>query len=221
MAGGIPSRRSNPFATCWLGPLGTPYIAANGNTPAVLTSRLATTGWRGQIVGPHGAGKSTLLRALEPEVNKLGRPWVEIGFRQIAGRPPAWQLIPASLDAGKLLVVDGYEQLTLLERWVVQWRCWRASAGLLITTHRPFNLPTLLQFVPNEATAMAVFEQITGDADTPVTRGDVLHAFNASNRDMRQMFDKLYDLHEQRNRTEDVANKRHSYRVTNCEQAAI
>lgn len=218
---GVPSRQSNPFATCWLGPQGTPYVAGCGNDLAELASRLAKLNWRGQIVGPHGAGKSTLLRALEPEVEKRGRRWIEIAIHNSDDRPSVWRLLPKDLSDDLLLVIDGYEQLHLLERMIVSWQCWRWGTGLLITTHRPFNLPTLVEVVPDEAVALAVFEQVTAEKVTPVTKADALIAFNACNRDMRQMFDKLYDLHELRNRTAGVANNRRMHRVSNYEPAAV
>lgn len=220
MKSGIPSRRSNPFATCWLGPLGAPYVATTGNTPAELASRLAQQNWRGQIVGPHGAGKSTLLRALEPETVKRGRHWIEIAFHNRGDRPAAWRQLPQRLSADVLLVIDGFEQLSFWERMVAVWRCWQTGAGLLVTTHRPFHLPVLLDASPDQRTATAVFEQVTAGATTSVTKADALSAFNACNRDMRRMFDKLYDLHEQRIRTDHVANNPHSRRVSNGEPAA-
>ncbi|WP_425398429.1 hypothetical protein [Aeoliella sp.] len=219
MVSGIPTRESNPFATCWLGPLGTSYVATDGNAPSQLASKLASQGWRGQIVGPHGVGKSTLLRALEREATRLGWRWVEVALHSDR-KPSLARLLPTRLDQSALLVVDGFEQLHTLERLLVRWHCWRSGAGLLVTTHRPFRLPTLLEISPDEPSAVAVFEQVTSGADTQVTKHDALVAFNACNRDMRQMFDRLYDLHEHRKRTADVANKRRDFRVSKCEQTA-
>ncbi len=45
---------------------------AVGQSTAELVTRLAASGWRGAIVGPHGSGKSTLLAALLAELHGQG-----------------------------------------------------------------------------------------------------------------------------------------------------
>ena len=59
-----PSRRGNPFATCWTRPGALAFRFAEGLGAEQLVARLAAQNWWGEIVGPHGSGKSTLLETL-------------------------------------------------------------------------------------------------------------------------------------------------------------
>ncbi len=56
--------QSNPFSTRFVRPGALAYRFPPGESAATLVERLAASGWRGQIVGPHGSGKSTLVAAL-------------------------------------------------------------------------------------------------------------------------------------------------------------
>src|SRR5207244_3306778 len=67
-----PSRRDNPFATCWTRPGALPFRFADGENAERLIAKLAVQSWFGAIVGPHGSGKSTLLETLKPALVASG-----------------------------------------------------------------------------------------------------------------------------------------------------
>jgi hypothetical protein len=202
-----PSRATNPFSTCWLGPAGIDYVATDGNTPAVVTELLAAHEWRGQIVGNHGVGKSTLLASMKHCVEARGREWVEFRFYSDWKLATAWDLWRTRLSSNSLLVIDGYEQLGSVARAIVGWRCWRSEAGLLVTTHESVNLPLLVEVRPNEQMALAVYRAVVGGRVTPVAEDDARKAFHACKCDIRQMLDKLYDQHERHERAEREAKR--------------
>jgi hypothetical protein len=68
----VPSRLSNPFATCWTRPGAIPYRFPPGQSAAQLVEQLGRRQWWGEIVGPHGSGKSTLLATLLPRLPATG-----------------------------------------------------------------------------------------------------------------------------------------------------
>src|SRR3989304_6033095 len=88
-AEGPPSRRANPFATCWTRPGAMAYRFPDGETAEQLVSQLAAANWRGEIVGPHGSGKSTLLESLKPHLVAAGRSVSAITLRDGQRRLPA------------------------------------------------------------------------------------------------------------------------------------
>jgi hypothetical protein len=202
-----PSRDTNPFSSCWLGPAGVEYVASDGNTPAVVTELLAAHQWRGQIVGNHGVGKSTLLGSMKHHVLSRGREWIECRFYSCRRPWPVRDLLQLKLDSNSLLVIDGYEQLGSVARAIIRWRCWRSGAGLLVTTHEAVELPLLVDVRPNEQTAIAVFRAVVAGRPTPVTEDDAYRAFHACKGDIRQMLDKLYDQHERHERADREAKR--------------
>lgn len=110
-----------------------------------LLRRLREAEYRGAIVGPHGSGKTTLLGELTPRLEAEGLQVrglrLHDGMRRLPSEVEhAWL---AELDTRTLLVLDGAEQLGRLAWWRLRQRS-RSAGGLLITTHRPGRLPTLL-----------------------------------------------------------------------------
>jgi hypothetical protein len=202
-----PSRHSNPFATCWTNPQAMQWLPIAGADPAGLTETLRGLGWRAQIVGPHGAGKSTLLHALRPHAEEAGRNWVRVDLKAGTGSSVWRNVAPTRFARDTLLVIDGFEQIQPLARRWIRWRCRNAAAGLLVTTHRPAGLPTLVELAPNMQAAKQLFRHLVRDHDTLVTEDDLSNAFNACNPNIRETLLQLYDMHEQYSRTADVANK--------------
>ncbi|MEN0111439.1 MAG: hypothetical protein AAF805_12020 [Planctomycetota bacterium] len=200
----IPSRRSNPFATCWTSPEAAPYDAVAGVDPEAVVDRLAEAGWRGRIVGPHGAGKTALLRAVAGVIARRGR------------RPVGWRVgEPApSPSAGTVLLAEGFERLPPLARatHAVRWRL--ARVGCVATAHPGCwgaGLPVVARVEPTEQLAGALFERVTDPFDTPVTVGDAIDAFRRRHGDLRAMWFDLYDRHERRTRSGRTAAVAESY----------
>ncbi len=214
-------RTRNPFASCRVRPGAIPFQFPSHVDAASLVARLQQQKWLGAIVGPHGSGKSTLLAALQPEIERAGRRAVRInlhnGQRQLSPHVLPLSTLHSPLST-HVLIIDGYEQLSYWSRLQLNWLCRRENCGLLVTSHAPTRLPTLLRTAVN----LDLAERIVGhllvaspalpahnELDDPndsnryklVDRDDVHTAFTVHHGNLREMLFDLYDLFELRCRS--------------------
>ena len=195
-----PSRHSNPFATCWTKPSAVSYQFPAGQSGELLVTRLAAVNWWGAIVGPHGAGKSTLLATLVPLLVAAGRHVSTIALRDGQRRLPPECLPRALALTQPLVVVDGYEQLSRFARLRLRWRCRRAAAGLLVTSHAATGFPIIAALDPDLELVQQLVARLTHVVPSPVTPADVAasHAGHGSN--VRDIMFELYERHERASR---------------------
>jgi len=154
-------------------------------------------GWWGAIVGPHGSGKTSLLEALKPALRAAGWQLQLIPLHQIQ-----YRLSPPLPTASRrvMVIVDGYDQLNLLQRIVLRKRCRRAGGGLLVTAHAPTILPTLITLTPDESLVQQLVVELSTRGMPFITSTDVAASFACHGSNVREIFFDLYDLHEQRRR---------------------
>jgi hypothetical protein len=188
--------RSNPFSTRYIRPGAIPYLFPNGDSVSGLVERLAASGWRGQIIGPHGSGKSTLLAALVPAVEAAGRRVVSVALHQGEHRLPA--IDRAALSSTTLLVIDGYEQLSWWSRWRVHRLCKQRAAGLLVTAHSDQGFPTIYQTQPSEQLAQRVAAALLPADDGTLAPADVASAYAATDGNVRETLFRLFDVYQER-----------------------
>ena len=153
--------RDNPFASDRV--LEVRYRLPDGWTWEGLLDRLAGLGWRAAIVGPHGRGKTTLLEDLAPRLEARG-------FR--VRTLTLWDEHPRlnhedrerlrDLGLRDFVLLDGAEQLGRLPWLFLKLRCRRAG-GLLITSHRPGLLPTLLECRTSPELLAGIVRELTGE----------------------------------------------------------
>lgn len=194
-----PSRRDNPFATCWTRPGKIPFRFAAGESIDRLVAELSAQNWRGAIIGPHGSGKSTLLESLRPAILAAGKDVRCIDLHDGQRNLPAG-FAPAPVTRNLVMIIDGYAQLSWLERWRLARACGRSHCGLLVTAHSPTRYPTLLSTSPNFSLIAQLAADLCVEVSTSITREDVAasHAIHGSN--VREIFFDLYDRHEKQRR---------------------
>jgi hypothetical protein len=182
-----------------------PFHFADGQSAERLVARLAAQGWRGEIRGPHGSGKSTLLKTLEPLLSGAGRRVFAVTLHAGQRRLPRDYLHRAFASQDALVVVDGFEQLSRPRRAWLHWRCRRAEAGLLVTSHVATGLPVLIQLQPDLALVQQLAAQLAQRESSVITMADVAasHACRGSN--VRETFFDLYDRHERVSRAARTA----------------
>jgi hypothetical protein len=190
-----PSRYDNPFATCWTRPGAIEFHFPKGQSAAGLIAQLAAQQWRGAIVGPHGSGKSTLLESLKPALRAAGFHVHAITLQNGQRRLPS--VFGAGLrERGAIAVIDGFEQLGWPHRLKLHYVCRRARVGLIVTSHSPTHIPTLIRLAPDANLVQRLVVGLSARVSTLITSAHVVasHAFHGGN--VREVFFDLYDRHE-------------------------
>ena len=180
----------NPFATSRL--LSVRYEFPEGRAGTLL-ARLDRLRYRAAIVGPHGTGKTTLLEDLEKPLARLGFRVTHLRLDAEHRRFPLRCLsqLAATLDARDLVCLDGAEQLDCVRWMMFRWRTRRAG-GVLITSHRPGLLPTLIECTTSPALLDGIMSRLapqTGGVRTP-TPEDLFARHHGNLRDaLRELYD--------------------------------
>ncbi len=232
--------KSNPLSTRFVQPGRIDWQAdrPEHTLDAIAEYFTCKLNWRAAIVGPHGSGKSTLLEHLVPLVGQviLKQAAYEpdglsaeldsavpadaarrIVWLKLRGRSSSRRLLketrPQWCQAGRLLVIDGFEQLSLLSRTMVVLVTARYSVGLLLTSHQRTRLPTLIETRVDARMAARLLDQTlpAGMRDRQeFLDQDRLDALLKAHRgSMREVFMQLYD--EIENRGADVTQAIRSY----------
>jgi hypothetical protein len=140
------------------------------------------------------------LESLRPALFAAGKEVQVISLCDRQRRLPADLFLAKNSASNLVLIVDGYEQLSLLERWRLARICRRKGCSLLVTAHSPTRYPTLIHTTPNLAIIEQLAANLCSEVSTSVTPKDVAasHAIHGSN--VREIFFDLYDRHERRRR---------------------
>lgn len=188
----------NPFATRRTRPGMVPYLFNDQRTAHDLAFQLKMQNWRGQIVGPHGSGKTTLLESLLPicatELNQMRRFSLMDGQRRLPLGSREW----TAFRPGTLLVIDGYEQLSMRCRLWLKWQIRRRRLGLLITSHTPVALPLLYRTPTTPRLTRAVVRQLAAAEDSGISDADIRTAHDRHSGNVREVLFELYDLFHER-----------------------
>jgi hypothetical protein len=190
---------SNPFATRFTRPGAIQFLFAAGESAQAVVDRLREHAWQGEIVGPHGAGKSTLLATLSEPLSAAGRTIVLATLHQGESSLPAvledWRCWSASTQ----VIVDGYEQLSWWSRRRLAQRIRDRQAGVLVTSHAPTGLPTVMTVAPRIEAVQQIVRQLVPDGNR-ITRDDIERLFSACDGNIREMLFQLYDVYQDRSR---------------------
>jgi energy-coupling factor transporter ATP-binding protein EcfA2 len=192
----LPSRHSNPFATCWTKPGALPFQFSNGENAQRLIDRLTANNWWGEIVGPHGSGKSTLLETLKPLLAATGREVAATALRDRQRCLPRGFLSKVLSASRPLVIVDGYEQLSGLNQVWLKRRCRKRSAGLLVTSHAPTGLPPLIRLQPEVSLVEQLVADLTAARPSSLSTRDIVASHARYGSNIRELFFDLYDRHE-------------------------
>jgi len=199
----------NPFCTRRVRPGALEYRFLPGDSLAQFYDRWRAANFRGAIVGPHGTGKSTFLAAVRRYLSErqvaICSCTLHTGERRLP--PSAWQAIreyrttvSCKQYAGPaaVVIVDGYEQLSLWERWRLRRQVTRGSLGILVTSHTATLWDTLLTTGADRRVIMAIVDELQADFAEPVDSNDVAVAISQHPTNVREALFALYDAFEAR-----------------------
>jgi len=154
-----------------------------------LLERLSRLDYRAAIVGPHGSGKTTLLEELGRRLEYRGMPTL---YLRVDDRCP--RSVVAALKAvdGQVVLLDGADVLDWLAWALVRMRARRAR-GLVITSHRPGRLPTLLECSTSPSLLRELLRQLVprrASQLAPLAE----ELFETSNGNLRSVFRAFYHM---------------------------
>lgn len=138
---------SNPFSSRFIQPGAIEYDFFGRDSIQSLSDRfLALRSRRGMIVGPHGTGKSTLLDALQKDFSTRcpDIPLVHERFSRAPNSARSHRVSASDWPRDSIVVLDGYEQVSLWSRWWIQRASRQKRIRLLVTAHQPLRSFELL-----------------------------------------------------------------------------
>lgn len=182
--------RDNPFSTDRV--LRVRY-RLRGESWESLLARLAALKHRAAIVGPEGAGKTTLLEDLEPHLRAQGFEPVMLRLTREVPQFKAGVLpeLRRQLSPRHIILFDGAEQLSRWDWWRF-CRSVRVAGGLIITSHRPGLLPTLIECRTDEGLLAGILAELLGGA-VEEQQKTAESLFRANRGNLRDALRELYD----------------------------
>ena len=157
-----PDWPSNPFSTRFLSPGQLSFVGLDDQALNELAEKLIQQNGNGQIVGPHGTGKTTLTFELQKRMARLSDTDINYHFvrktigprrtirtgKQASGFEDGEEPVfrqNQTPHSKTILVLDGIELLSWLQRIALIKTCLRKQIGLLVTSHRTvWGLPLSL-----------------------------------------------------------------------------
>jgi len=182
--------RDNPFRTERIHRI---RYEPQGISWVELWDRIVAMSFRGALVGPEGSGKTTLLEDLSPRLIAAG-----FGTRSLRlnWENPRFssdqidQLLAADLS-NDVILFDGAEQLGRLA-----WRRFVANTlrarGLIITSHGPGLLPTILDCHTSPALFQTIVSRLLEENES-IAPDEVRDLWQKHHGNIREALRELYD----------------------------
>ncbi len=192
----------NPFSTRYVRPGVIPYQRRDGGSLPELVKEFLDRchGWA-SIIGPHGSGKSTLVASLK---DILSDQFQVFAYRFSTTDRELRLLWSENKQWGQhsIVIVDGYEQLSVWFRWRLRRLVRRRGAMLLITAHRVYRaFPVLWQTTVDETIARQLRDALLASRPELQAEPDLEQAWCAARSqyptDLRETLMSMYDWVEE------------------------
>jgi energy-coupling factor transporter ATP-binding protein EcfA2 len=186
--------RDNPFAADRLERLR--YRFAGASLDELLT-RLEEMNYRGAIIGPEGSGKTTLLEDLRHALERKGQRTRLLFINDTCPLPEVeCRRILTELTPQELVLLDGADAMRRSAWSLFRRHTIRHAAGLIVTSHRPGLLPTLMECLTTPAILREIVADLAPQSHAiPAALLDALHTRHHGN--LRACLRELYDLYTQ------------------------
>ncbi len=183
--------RDNPFAVERVHAIR--YRPVNTTLDAIL-ARLHELNCRAAITGPEGSGKTTLLENLQGALERAGHNTrlVFVNDTSPLDAPTCRRLL-AELTSDEVMLLDGAD--------IIARSCWSLikrhtitrAYGLVITSHRPGLLPTLIECSTTPALLAGIVNELRPPGLAVPPDLDSLYQRHQGN--LRACLRDLYDLY--------------------------
>jgi hypothetical protein len=111
-----------------------------------ILSSLEAMDYRAALVGPDGSGKTTLLEDLDQALTEKGRKTRLVFVNDTCPlNGPRRRELLADVEPDEIVFFDGADVMPRATWLMIKRRLLQEAAGLVITSHRPGLLPTLLE----------------------------------------------------------------------------
>ncbi len=186
--------RDNPFATERIHTVR--YRPVDVTFDEILL-RLRELNYRAAIVGPDGSGKTTLLEDLQPVLHRKGLKTRVVFVNDTCPfDAPTCRRLVSEINRDEILLLDGADLISracwsLLKRHTITH-----ALGLVITSHRPGMLPTLIECATTPTLLMEIVTALHPQGSgIPADLLDALYKRHHGN--LRDCLRDLYDLFAQ------------------------
>ena len=153
-----------------------------------LMDRLERLNYRGAIVGAEGSGKTTLLEDLAPHLAK--HKFHAKFLRLNEAHRTIDESFFESIGRSDVICFDGCEQLSD-HAWRSFEKRTRHAAGLIVTTHSPGRLTTVVECSTTPALLGEIIGQLVG-LDYPVDVNSLYSRHRGNIRDaLRELYDRM------------------------------
>ena len=184
--------RDNPFAMDRVHAI---RYRPQGTTFNGLLAHLRELDYRAAIIGPDGSGKTTLLEDLERALAEQGikTRMVFVNDTFPLSDPTCRRLL-SELTRDELVLLDGADLVprsgwSLLKRHTITH-----AYGLVITSHRPGLLPTLIECTTSPSLLHDIARELQ-PPDRPIPTRSLESLFHRHQGNIRACLRELYDLH--------------------------
>ena len=159
-----------------------------------LVSKIEQMNFRGAITGPRGAGKTTLLGGLKSRFKEKSFTVKTIFVNDTTPftKDRRKEFI-VGLTCGELVFLDGAEQLG-----TIGWRRFKrqvleSAAGLVITSHKPGLLETIIECSTTPGLFLEIVSQLTGEG-FPLDEKQLIEIYDHHKGNIRNCLRQLYDI---------------------------
>jgi DNA replication protein DnaC len=178
-----------------------------------LYLKFSNFGYRSQIVGQHGTGKTTLLIPLMNFLENCHHKIIFVSLHNHEFKFPIsfWEDCKKVEEGFKkedetgytkkppVVVIDGYEQLSINQKAKILRLCFIRKMGILVTTHQPvWQIPILFQTKSSPKILEEIVSYLlkkTGQT-LPFDQSQYSTLFEQYHGNIRDIFFSLYDLYE-------------------------
>lgn len=154
--------RENPFATDRIEQLLVFNPEWCGTTWSEIDTQWQKLGRRASLTGRHGAGKTTFIDAWQKRLHQNGHQTVRLFLNRECHTLQSNHWNSLKNCSGKIILLDGEEQLGWLARRKF-YQYSKHAKGLLVSRHSQGKLPPLLDFHPDIQTVEHCIQKIAPD----------------------------------------------------------